>query len=279
MSSLSPGPDLKQEIPESPQIKEEEEEQSVKQEEEQLPVSVPESSPVCVKSEESSLLQQRQTEHREETQGEEPHFHSEAEGQTEHFADAENDDDDWEPPSSRAVPMETEAVGVHHSEVRTRGRRAAARNSQSKCAPETGASVSEEQAPGAEAAGRKDMECPFCQNRFGSKVELQMHIRVHTGDKPFRCSICEKRFADRSNLKSHIRTHSDEKPFRCSICEKAFTRNATLKLHMRIHTGEKPYSCPACTKTFTRKDHLRSHKRTHRDGDFSFEETLQLFNL
>ncbi|KAK7918777.1 hypothetical protein WMY93_010061 [Mugilogobius chulae] len=77
------------------EIKEEPEEPRVKEEEEQRPV--PECpAPVCVKTEESSLLQQRQTELKEETQGEdfstETHIHLKTESES---SDTDNDDD-WE---------------------------------------------------------------------------------------------------------------------------------------------------------------------------------------
>uniref|UniRef100_A0AAV2M4U3 tRNA pseudouridine synthase n=1 Tax=Knipowitschia caucasica TaxID=637954 RepID=A0AAV2M4U3_KNICA len=64
----SPGPDLNQEIPETPPIKEEQEFKRVKREKDRRPESVPESSPVSVKKEESSLLQQ--TELRDEARDE-----------------------------------------------------------------------------------------------------------------------------------------------------------------------------------------------------------------
>ncbi|XP_055083704.1 clumping factor B-like [Periophthalmus magnuspinnatus] len=76
MSSLSPGLTLKQEIPETPQIKEEPEEQHDKQEEEELQVSVPESNDGCVKTEESSLLQRKESDHREDVNSE-THVHRE----------------------------------------------------------------------------------------------------------------------------------------------------------------------------------------------------------
>uniref|UniRef100_A0AAV2MDW3 Uncharacterized protein n=1 Tax=Knipowitschia caucasica TaxID=637954 RepID=A0AAV2MDW3_KNICA len=73
---------LLQEIPQSPQTKEEPEEVRIKHEEEPLPV--------CVKTEEWSLPQ-RQSEHREETQGED--ISPESEGDTEHSSDHHQDED------------------------------------------------------------------------------------------------------------------------------------------------------------------------------------------
>uniref|UniRef100_A0AAV2MDZ8 Uncharacterized protein n=1 Tax=Knipowitschia caucasica TaxID=637954 RepID=A0AAV2MDZ8_KNICA len=73
---------LLQEILQSPQTKEEPEEVRIKHEEEPLPV--------CVKTEEWSLPQ-RQSEHREETQGED--ISPESEGDTEHSSDHHQDED------------------------------------------------------------------------------------------------------------------------------------------------------------------------------------------
>ncbi|KAK7882062.1 hypothetical protein WMY93_028236 [Mugilogobius chulae] len=111
ISCVSPGPALKQEIPETPQIKVEPEEQSIKQEEEPLTLCVPECRAVSVKTEESSLLQPNHTEPKEEqTQGEdistEPHFHSETEGDTEHSSDTDNDED-WRAPLSCSDQVQT----------------------------------------------------------------------------------------------------------------------------------------------------------------------------
>ncbi|XP_072294054.1 uncharacterized protein [Eucyclogobius newberryi] len=157
-----------QETPEPAQIKEEPEEHLLKQEEEQLP----EFTAVCVKSEEqSSLLQQRQTEHRELTQGEhcggagadislDPHglLHSETEEQTDNSSDTDNDqtenssdtdnDEDWEPPaSSSTAQMETEADGDHYNQVQIKDTSTAAHNSglfsKYKCGAESRATVTE----------------------------------------------------------------------------------------------------------------------------------------
>uniref|UniRef100_A0A8C6UBH0 C2H2-type domain-containing protein n=1 Tax=Neogobius melanostomus TaxID=47308 RepID=A0A8C6UBH0_9GOBI len=224
--TASPGAELKQEITETPRIKEEPEEQSIKQEEEQLPVSV------CVKTEESSLLQQRQTEHREETQGEdissEPHFHSETEGHTEHSSDTDNDDD-WEQPSFPTA----KSTGLFPKY---------------KSAPQTSAGVKKRQSVGAE---RKEYRCHFCWKSFTWKRCLREHIRTHTGGNPTAVQSVTRLSLTKSNLNKHLRTHTGEKPFSCSVCNIKFSRKDSLVGHERTHTGEKPYSCSICKKTFT----------------------------
>ncbi|XP_055083945.1 oocyte zinc finger protein XlCOF22-like [Periophthalmus magnuspinnatus] len=214
----------------TPRIKEEPEELSIKQEEgtlpAQLPMGVPESSAVCVKTEESSLLQHRQTEHRKETQGQdistEPHLHSETEGHTEHSSGTDNDED-WRAPISCSAAQMVSAQG----------------------------------------ADKKKHQCSVCKKRFGTKQILQRHIRVHTGERPFSCSICKKTFTIKCNRDKHLKIHTSERPYNCSICEKAFALKRSLDAHLKIHTGDKPFSCQTCKKTFTIKGNLDKHVRTH----------------
>ncbi|XP_055083989.1 zinc finger protein 32-like [Periophthalmus magnuspinnatus] len=236
----------------------------------QLPVGVQESSAVCVKTEESSLLQHRQTEHREETQGEdistEPHLHSETEGHMEHSSDTENDEDWRAPISCSAAQMETEADGDHCNQVQIRA--TAAPNSclshKYKSAPETSATVNYGDMSGtAQGAEGKKYECPMCQKRFGTMQKLQRHIRVHTGEKPFSCLICQKTFSQKYNLDVHIRLHTGERPYSCSICMQTFAQKNTLNIHRKKHTGERPYSCSICEKSFSQKCNLDAHVRTH----------------
>ncbi|XP_061897152.1 zinc finger protein 79-like isoform X2 [Entelurus aequoreus] len=111
--------------------------------------------------------------------------------------------------------------------------------------------------------GEKPFRCSVCAKRFSIKSNMQKHMRTHTGEKPFICSVCSKTFSIKSNMQTHMRTHTGEKPFRCSVCSKRFFDKQKMQIHMRKHTGEKPFSCSVCGKRFSSKSNMKTHTRTH----------------
>ncbi|GFV93222.1 gastrula zinc finger protein [Trichonephila clavipes] len=54
---------------------------------------------------------------------------------------------------------------------------------------------------------RRPFQCLECDKAFTQKVNLQRHMRIHTGELPFPCEVCNKRFRQQSNLRQHQRTH------------------------------------------------------------------------
>ncbi|XP_018534070.2 zinc finger protein 32 [Lates calcarifer] len=109
----------------------------------------------------------------------------------------------------------------------------------------------------------RPFSCTVCDKRFGCKGNLHAHMRSHTGEKPFTCAVCNKSFSAKVNLKTHMRSHTGEKPFSCSMCNKSFSQKKTLVIHMRSHTGERPFSCSFCGKRFSEKGTLKRHIRVH----------------
>ena len=69
-------------------------------------------------------------------------------------------------------------------------------------------------------------------------MNLQNHIRVHTGEKPFVCRHegCGRRFRAIGNRSDHERRHSKEKPYECKAeegkCSMCFYRKYQLRNHI-----------------------------------------------
>ncbi|KAG7306551.1 hypothetical protein JYU34_007915 [Plutella xylostella] len=81
----------------------------------------------------------------------------------------------------------------------------------------------------------KSYQCDICHKPSKNRVCLEQHVRnVHRGralDK--MCHHCGKGFPTKVQLESHIRSHTGERPFICEFCPTTFSQQSNLYKHNR----------------------------------------------
>ncbi|XP_028896413.1 zinc finger protein OZF-like isoform X1 [Zeugodacus cucurbitae] len=109
----------------------------------------------------------------------------------------------------------------------------------------------------------KTIQCTYCQKRYVRAVDLEVHLRSHTGDTPFKCDKCEKAFTKRSTLRKHLQLHEGIQ-WKCEDCGKQYLYEWTLQRHRLEHTGL-PLKCSICSKEFPEMYKIRRHiKSVHK---------------
>ncbi|XP_054628551.1 zinc finger protein 391-like isoform X2 [Dunckerocampus dactyliophorus] len=107
---------------------------------------------------------------------------------------------------------------------------------------------------------------------LSSGTDCEGDMRTHADNKHsehwkeqtrFTCSVCGEPYSYKSDLTHHMRMHPEGKLFSCSICGKRFSRKSVLVTHTKTHLAEKPFSCSVCGKGFAQNGVLVAHKRTH----------------
>lgn len=74
----------------------------------------------------------------------------------------------------------------------------------------------------------------MCGFKSGNKIELNNHVRVHTGGWPYVCALCDYKTRRSNDLKRHELTRHQGgvlRPFRCDLCQYRTTHAVLLRRH------------------------------------------------
>jgi len=120
--------------------------------------------------------------------------------------------------------------------------------------------------------------CSICDGKFGTKIDLQKHIKqVHCADE-LVCPNCEQIFDSEDALEEHIAdTHSEEKnDIACPHCQEMMVDIDFLEDHIfenhqskskrkKIFVGSN-LKCKDCDKTFGNEQTLERHTKKFHTG-------------
>lgn len=80
---------------------------------------------------------------------------------------------------------------------------------------------------------RRDFFCVGCLMPYERKADKIAHENICT-NRRYECCYCRKYFTRiRVNMENHVRTHSGEKPFDCEVCNKCFGSKGQRRKHLK----------------------------------------------
>lgn len=79
------------------------------------------------------------------------------------------------------------------------------------------------------------LPCSICKRTFGSKDELNLHLRLHKGIKPHKCKVCEKQYFFARSLEYHLQSHGGIRLFKCQMCDSSFISVSDMNEHLKEH--------------------------------------------
>mmetsp|Transcript_7035 Transcript_7035/g.11099 ORF Transcript_7035/g.11099 Transcript_7035/m.11099 type:complete len:331 (+) Transcript_7035:86-1078(+) len=142
-----------------------------------------------------------------------------------------------------------------------------------------------------------------CMECGATRINMRVHLHLHTGKRPFSCPKCAQKFLTSSNLNVHMYVHASKASAICKACNKSYRHLKNLKEHIALmHSdlygkdtmnrsslqaeaedekkekkrdkkdGHYPYVCkhPNCTRKFKYQSGLAIHSRSHSRSPYRF---------
>ena len=77
------------------------------------------------------------------------------------------------------------------------------------------------------------VHCPVCNKWLKHKGSLKLHLKIHDKRKDHECAICHWQFIQKINLQTHMRQHTGERPYTCKqkCCTKTFASYQAQRAH------------------------------------------------
>ena len=101
-------------------------------------------------------------------------------------------------------------------------------------------------------------QCPKCSKIYSEKLQLDFHMRFHTGEFKFWCDKCLKGFIKKEHYENHMIANHKGRLLLCEYCTKSFQSISLLKQHVTGHENVK-FWCEKCLKGFIEKEHYDNH--------------------
>ncbi|XP_058058129.1 zinc finger protein 34-like [Anopheles bellator] len=120
------------------------------------------------------------------------------------------------------------------------------------------------------------IKCDFCNKYFAFQNQLELHLKLHTGEKPYKCDICGRSFRRPFSYREHMEQHESDKKYECETCGKSFGRPRYLQAHRQTHTTEKPFACETCGNMYKTKGERKKHSRMKHGIEFLPEKNEQV---
>ena len=111
--------------------------------------------------------------------------------------------------------------------------------------------------------------CPNCGETFPLKSDLNQHMaEVHEDSlaRELQCQTCNKWLSSKLKLNSHMRIHTGERPFNCDFCPTSFLSESTMSAHRQEKHPEEWEANKKQIQAQNNEERKRKMRESFRDG-------------